>query len=235
MTVCCLQNAELEAPGTIGEWAEVAKVDFRVVKLFAGEVFPALGDVGLLIVMGGPMNVYEEAACSWLRDEKAFVKAAIDAGKRVVGICIGAQIITDVLGGKVTKNPEREVGWHPITLTDEALRHPALAGFPKTAFVFEWHEDTFSTLAPGCVHLAASAVCAHQLFSYRRPGAPRDHVFGLQFHLENTPGMLANYADAARVKQGRYVQRPEQLLGHPEYLTGTRDLLFKFLNNIYNT
>jgi GMP synthase-like glutamine amidotransferase len=131
----------------------------------------------MLAIMGGPMNVYEHDDYPWLVDEKQFIRKAIDAGKKVIGVCLGGQLLADVLGGEVTQNPQKEIGWHSITLTQAEVKSPIFAGMPREMVVFQWHGDTFS-IPPGAVHLAKNQACPNQAFLWGK------HVLGLHFHLE---------------------------------------------------
>ena len=130
-----------------------------------------------LIVMGGPMGVHDEERYPWLKEEKRHIASAIHAGKNVLGICLGAQLIADVLGAKVAPQGYPEIGWFPVTFTDAAEGHPLLAGLESGMTVFHWHGDRFE-IPSGALHLAESAGCPHQAFLYG------NHVLGLQCHLE---------------------------------------------------
>jgi GMP synthase-like glutamine amidotransferase len=117
-----------------------------------------------LAVMGGTMNIYEHDEHPWLIDEKRFIRQAIDAGKKVLGVCLGGQLIADVLGGPVTKNAFREIGWHCVQLTPQARELPLLeSSSTGELMVFQWHGDTFA-IPPGAVCLASSRGCANQAF-----------------------------------------------------------------------
>lgn len=136
-----------------------------------------LASYDALIVMGGPMGVYEEDRYPWLKEEKQHIADAIHAGKKVLGICLGAQLIADVLGARVAPQGHPEIGWFPVTFADAAAGHPLLSGLESGMTVFHWHGDRFD-IPPGALHLAESAGCRHQAFLYG------DHVLSLQFHLE---------------------------------------------------
>jgi GMP synthase-like glutamine amidotransferase len=136
-----------------------------------------------LVFMGGPMSVNDELP--YLRLEQGFIRDAADAGMPVLGICLGAQLIAAALGGRVRRNPAKEIGWFDIRCTEEAAGDPLFAGI-GTETVFHWHGETFD-LPPGAVLLASSELCANQAF---RAG---ERVWGLQFHLEVTPEMIADW------------------------------------------
>ncbi len=147
--------------------------------LYDAALLPAIDEIDWLIVMGGPMGIYDHETYPWLVDEKHFIKAAIDAGKVVLGICLGAQLIADVLGAKVYQNKHREIGWFNINRlsgVDDTILADVLPGRVE---VFHWHGDTFD-IPDGAVSLAESEACPRQGFIFD------NRVVGLQFHLEVT-------------------------------------------------
>lgn len=223
-----LQHIELENPGSILNWAQEKGHAVTHTRFYEGEVLPRQEEFDWLIIMGGPMNIYEEHAYPWLAEEKAFIRQAIDGGKPVVGICLGSQLIADVIGGKVTANEHPEIGWHPVRWSEEALRHPLFSGFPREAVVFHWHYDTFTQLPPDALVLAGSEGCSRQAFIYR------ERVVGLQFHLENTPELLQGYVALSgdEMKPARYVQSPEEVLAHPEYIVMCNAWMKDFLDKM---
>jgi GMP synthase-like glutamine amidotransferase len=125
----------------------------------------------------------------------------------VVGVCLGAQLVAEVLGGRVFRNLYKEIGWLPIELTEEGRRSPLFEGLPQRLDVFHWHGDTFD-LPPGSVHLARSKGCAHQAFLYQ------GRVLGLQFHIESTPDSVQQIvkAGADELVPARYIQSAECIL-----------------------
>jgi GMP synthase-like glutamine amidotransferase len=206
-----LQHVPFEGLGSIALWLEEHAAEVSMTAFWRGDEPPAAGSFDWLIIMGGPMSVHDEAEYPWLRDEKELIRQAIAQGKVVFGICLGAQLIAEVLGGEVTRNPEREIGWFPIERTSEASGHPMGAALPHQQRVFHWHGETFS-LPSEATALARSAVCANQAF------AVGDRVIALQFHLETTPqsarALLENCADD--LKPGHHVQTAEQIAGTKE-------------------
>jgi GMP synthase (glutamine-hydrolysing) len=142
-----------------------------------GDARPDVARYHGLIVLGGPMNCDEVARHPHLGFEADAIRAAVDRGMPVLGICLGGQLIARALGARVARNPEREIGWHDVTPTAEGARDPLFAHFAGTEKIFQWHGDTFD-IPHGAVHLAASPACAHQAFRYG------ENVYALQFHLE---------------------------------------------------
>lgn len=146
---------------------------------YQGQQPPAVDDYDLLIVMGGPMGVYDEAQLPWLADEKRAIAAAIAAGKKIIGVCLGAQLIACVLGAPVTRNPQREIGWFPLQIHDDARELAIAKVLAKTPAVFHWHGDTFALPAQARL-IASSQACQHQAYVIG------EQIYGFQFHLETT-------------------------------------------------
>lgn len=180
-----LQHVAFEGPAAIADWLAARGAVVSVTAFYAPDpVLPTLDGLDLIVAMGGPMSVNDEAELPWLRDEKAFLRAALQAGVPVLGICLGAQLMASALGARVYPNSEREIGWFPI----HALPGTAdTFSFPAQATVLHWHGETFD-LPAGAVHLARSAVCRHQAFQWG------ERAIGLQCHPEATPASVAALA-----------------------------------------
>ena len=179
MRVHWFQHVPFEGLGSIAPWLEAQNHRVSVTRLWAGELPPAASEFDWLIVMGGPMNIYEEEPYPWLAVEKRCLRDAIAADRRVLGICLGAQLVADVLGARVTRNGQKEIGWFEVELTGAAQAHHLFQDFPGRFDAYHWHGDTFGIPA-GAEHVARSRACANQAFVH----GPR--VVGLQFHLETT-------------------------------------------------
>jgi GMP synthase-like glutamine amidotransferase len=173
-----------------------------------------------LIVMGGPMGVHDEAELTWLKAEKAALRAALDRGAAILGVCLGAQLLAHVLGAEVKPNRAKEIGWFPVSLAPEAKATWLGKVFPDRFTPFHWHGDTFA-IPQGAVPLGGSEACANQGFLFG------DRALGLQFHPEVTPESLAALAEncgaelaIAGTERGRYVRDPASMLaglaGAPE-------------------
>jgi GMP synthase-like glutamine amidotransferase len=176
-----LQHVPFEGLGAIGPWLAERGARVTATRCHAAEDLPALDDFDWLIVMGGPMSVHDRDRYPWLAAEQRLVADAIAAGRTVLGICLGAQLIAQALGARVFRAPERETGWFPIEPVAPPTGHPFADLFSRPDDVFHWHGETFD-LPAGAVPLARSAACAHQAF------ALGSRVLALQFHLEMTPG-----------------------------------------------
>ncbi|ATE60476.1 type 1 glutamine amidotransferase [Thauera sinica] len=203
-----LQHVAFEGPGSIAAWLEMAGCDIGCTRFHDGEALPDPATVDLLVVMGGPMSVNDEAEFPWLAEETRFVGDIIRRGRPVLGVCLGAQLIASALGARVFPNREREIGWFPV----EAVAHgdPALFGFPPSVEVFHWHGETFD-LPDGAVRLARSAACDNQAFQFGKA------VIGLQFHLETTPASAQQIVEHCRaeLRPAPHVQSEAEILAAP--------------------
>lgn len=219
MHIHYLQHAAFEGLGCIADWIDVKGHTVSATKLYEDASLPDLQKVDMLIVMGGPMGVYEEKTYPWLADEKAFIRAAIEAGKPVLGICLGSQLIAAALGARVYRNGQKEIGWFPAQLSEELA--------PAEATVFHWHGDTFD-LPENAVHLGSTAVTPNQAF---RVG---EKVFALQFHFEVTPAavesMIQHCGD--ELMPGEFVQPAAEMRAGAHYCAATNAWMFELLNRM---
>ena len=215
MRVHVLQHVPFEGLGAIAAWLDSHGATVTTTRFYEDAVPPAVGPIDLLIVMGGPMSVHDEAFHPWLRDEKRVIARAIRQEKAVLGICLGAQLIAAALGARVSPSREREIGWFPVCgvspLVGGTTAGGTPFGFPAECLVFHWHGETFA-LPAGAVRLARSEACPNQAFQYGR------RVVGLQFHLEMTPGTVRELVEAGRgeLVQSRFVQTAEEILAAPK-------------------
>ena len=187
MRVHWLQHVPFEGLGSIGPWLVAHGVRVTVTRLYEAAAPPPLADFDVLIAMGGPMSVNDEAALSWLVAEKRLIGAAIAAGKHVLGICLGAQLVAQVLGARVFPGDKREVGWGPVTLTQDGQDDPVFGEQPATTNVFHMHGDTYE-LPADAKHLARSAAYEQQAFRWG------EVVYGMQYHIEFTDTMISRLA-----------------------------------------
>jgi len=221
------QHVPFEGPGAIGTWATRSGHRLSSTRFCDGDPLPALEDVDWLVVMGGPMSIHDERAYPWLRREKHFIESAIQARRTVLGVCLGAQLIADVLGAKVYANRFKEIGWFPIQRTPEAATTRVGSALPEAIEVFHWHGDTFD-LPSGAVHLARSEACANQAFVYQ------DRVVALQFHLEATGAGAEQLVAhcAAEIVEGPFIQQPEAMLADEGRFSKINDVLVRLLDRL---
>lgn len=207
MNLHYLQHVPFEGLGSIASWAKARRAQISRTRLFAGEALPSADEIDLLVVMGGPMGVYDERDYPWLVREKEFLKQAINFGTRILGVCLGAQLIADVLGAKVYPNDHKEIGWFPIEGTRSASSNPIGKVLSTAGEVFHWHGDTYD-LPAGATHLAKSRACKHQAFSVG------NQILALQFHLETTPNAAQALIDHCghEIVDAPYIQPPHEIL-----------------------
>jgi len=206
-----LQHVAFEGLGSIAPWLKEAGYKISSTRYFEAPVLPEPEEVDFLIAMGGPMSVNDEMQFPWLSEEKAFIRGAILAGKPVLGVCLGTQLIAAAMGARVYPNPCREIGWFPVRAVPITGTPPfRVFRFPPAAEVFHWHGETFD-LPSDAVHLADSEACRNQAFQL----GPSS--IGLQFHLETTPESLQEITANCRAElvPSAYVQAEAALLATP--------------------
>jgi len=207
MRVHALQHVPFEGLGNIADWLASRAAEVTSTALYDGGTLPEPDAFDWLVVLGGPMSANDDEAFPWLSAERRLIAEAVAAGKVVLGICLGAQLLARALGAAVMPNPEREIGWFEIQPTEAASRSPHAALFRAPREVFHWHGETFE-LPVGATHLARSAGCDHQAFSLG------ERVLGLQYHLETTPEIaraLTRHCEGD-LAPGSWVQTPESML-----------------------
>lgn len=222
MRIHSLEHEPFEGLGNIEVWAKNKCHSITRTHLFSNEELPDISEFDWLVIMGGSMNIYEEDKFPWLKEEKNFLDKAIAANKILLGVCLGSQMIADVLGGKVSKNQYTEIGWFPVSLTREASDSSIFSSLPGAFTAFHWHGDTFK-IPSGAKRMAQSEGCANQAFEYGR-------AIGLQFHLEYSKKsidlMLQNCGD--ELVDGKYIQKPDEILSK----IGNVHEIYKTLNLI---
>ena len=184
-----IRHIDIEGPGMLGEFLASKGIPMDFIGLEKGDRLPGdIGDYGFIVILGGPMNVYEEDKHPFLKDEDRLIKDAIKKEIPLLGICLGAQLIAKAAGAKVYANPVKEIGWYDISLTEEGLKDPFFNGLEREFPVFQWHGDTFS-IPEGGQLLVSSSLCKNQAFKFRS-------AYGLQFHVEVTPDIIKSWIDS---------------------------------------
>ncbi len=220
-----LQHVSFEGLGCIEDWVSIKGHSLSATKFYENNQLPALSDFDWLIVMGGPMGVYDEDKFDWLCGEKEFIRNAIQAGKTVIGICLGAQLIASSLGAEVYPNGEKEIGWFPISPTECGLADRLLSESIDPYPVFHWHGDTFD-LPSGALRLASSEACVNQAFLYN----PK--VIGLQFHFEVTEESLRQMIVFCgnELEPDRYIQSADTILSKAQFIGEVNKRMFHLLD-----
>jgi GMP synthase-like glutamine amidotransferase len=227
MRIHYFQHVPFEGLGNIEDWIKSRGHSLSLTRFYNNEAPPKLNDIDWLIVMGGPMGAYEENLYPWLTAEKRFIHNAIEKGIKVLGICLGAQLIASTLGAKVYPNAHKEIGWFPINLTEGGCTSALFRGLPAEILVFHWHGDTFD-LPVGAKHLAETITCKNQSFSYK------NHVLALQFHLdlkrENVEQLIKNCG--RELTAAPYVQTAEKMLGQNNQFAIIEKYMRQILDNL---
>jgi GMP synthase (glutamine-hydrolysing) len=207
LNILCITHADFETPGVIKSWAKDRNYKFQIVNPYNNETIPSIDGFDFLIIMGGPQSPIKLNEYPYLADEINITKDAISKNKKVLGFCLGAQIIGEALGATTSRSPEKEVGVYPITLTKEGQNDPLLEGLPLSFPVIHWHNDMPGLTEDSAV-LAASAGCPRQIVRY----AP--NVYGFQCHLEITLEGIKTMIEAVPedLKPSKFTQTKEELL-----------------------
>ncbi|MCX7991470.1 MAG: type 1 glutamine amidotransferase [Proteobacteria bacterium] len=148
--------------------------------------FPDIREEDIVVIMGGPMGVYEKDKYPFIELELEFIRRCYKNGAKILGICLGAQMIAEALGGKVYKGHVKEIGWYEITHTNFAKKDKAFSVFPEKIMIFQWHQDTF-TLPENAVRLAFNSNYENQAFTIE------ERVYGLQYHIEVTEDIIKEW------------------------------------------
>lgn len=228
MRIHWLQHVPFEGLGHIADWAAEKKCPVTRTRLFVDPVFPDPDAFDLLIVMGGPMSVHDVDACPWLTPEMGFIETAMDAGKRILGICLGAQLIARTAGARVYPNRFKEIGWFPVEKTADAPAAAVGRQLADRANVFHWHGETFDI--PGsAVHLMRSQGCENQAF------ALGPDIVGLQYHLETTAASMDALIDNCRheLHPAPFVQTEVEIRSNAEGCAGANREMDRLLDYFF--
>lgn len=229
MNVLIIKNISTEGPGTIEDYLIEQGIKYIVLEFAGCGAVTELPDVRPythLVIMGGPMAVYESDGLPFLHLETAMIRVFIKTGRPVLGICLGAQIIAQALRADVYKGAVQETGWDKVEITEEGMRDPAFSALAVDnnpyADIFQWHGDTFDL--PGkAVRLASSAHYQNQAFRYG------NNVYGLQFHIEVTPEIIEEwFRKEGGIDVGNMLDTARRI--YPEY----KKRAFRFYNNFFS-
>ncbi len=229
MKVLVIQHVACEGLGGLEGAFHREGMLLDVVNLWRGQELPkTIHNYGGLVILGGPMNVYEESQYPFLRDEGDLISEAISKGTPALGICLGAQLIAKACGARVTSGARKEIGWHDLFLTPDGEGDRIFSHFPRKFKVFQWHGDTFE-IPRGATHLAASDLFPHQAFRYY-------NAYALQFHLEVDEGMIQAWLqeNAAELASLPYIQPDHVLADTQANIAGLHQIAEGFYEQFLN-
>ncbi|MGG1658441.1 type 1 glutamine amidotransferase [Brevibacillus sp. NRS-1366] len=227
MRVHILQHMDWGGPGVVSEWMREKGHTWTMTNVHKNEEFPEIDEFDLLVILGGVMGVYEEEENPWLIGEKQWIRNVIDNKKRVLGICLGAQLIASSMGANVKKHVHSEIGWWPVQFAKIAQEHPFLHGIQDNYTFFEFHYDTFDIPESG-VQLGKSVACKNQAF------AIGDRVVGLQFHPEFNEEIVQGIETklGPKIEPGPFVKPVPEMMSSPERFAASKAFLYTLLNNV---
>jgi GMP synthase-like glutamine amidotransferase len=226
MKIHCIRHEPFEGIGSIELWVQENNHHLSYTRTYLHQSFP--DDIGfdMLIIMGGSASVYDGSKVPWLADEKNFIRKAINANKKILGICLGAQILADVYGAKVYRDISNEVGWFPIQFnTRELIDYPFV---PEHITAFHWHGDTFD-IPEGAIRIASSEHTRNQGFVIR------NNIVALQFHLEMNLSSIRKIIKALGRKldkNEKFVQSASAIFEQADHHIACHQLLCKILDNL---
>lgn len=185
-TCLVLQHAACEPAAAYQDELDRRGIPTSVVRLDREEQVPSWDRFAAVVAMGGPMSVNDESGFPWLAEEKRLIGEFVRGGGPFWGVCLGAQLLAASLGARVVEGPSPEVGVLPVRLEEEGRRDPIFSVLPPEFPALQWHNDTFELPQAG-VALARSAAYRRQAFRWKR-------AYGLQFHLEASSDLVAEWA-----------------------------------------
>lgn len=225
LSIHALMHVPFEGLGCIEQWIAEKGHSVTFTHFYEDYSLPEADSIDWLIVMGGPMGIYDYDKYPWLTEEKEYIRKMIVEGKTIIGICLGSQLIADVLGAKVFPNKQKEIGWYDVKLTESAKKLTIFSDFEAQFPVFHWHGDTFD-LPSESTHLFSTDVCTNQGYLFK------DNVLGLQFHFEVTAEslekMLINGEDELIVNET--IQSAKKILEQKKHIASNNKKMFQILD-----
>ncbi len=232
MRIHTLQHVAFEGLAYIGDWLEQTTHQISTTHFYQNSCLPQHNEFDALIIMGGPMGIYDDQQYPWLKSERKFIKQTIEDKKPVLGICLGSQFIADALGAKVYPNAQKEIGWFDLKKVNREKTDRGKTDstsvfdkhFPERFTALHWHGDTFD-LPEGAIQLLSSEACKNQAFSFN------NHVLALQFHLEMTPCSINNIVNACahELVSGQFIQDAITIASGKEHHSASQSLMKNLL------
>jgi GMP synthase-like glutamine amidotransferase len=224
MKIHCIRHEPFEGLACILNWINKHGHTLTFTHTHLNQSFPTEIDFDLLIIMGGTASLYDKKNKAWLKYESKFVSKALGANKKILGICLGAQIIAHVLGAEIYKNNKREIGWFETTFHDEGIS--IMPFLPKKIVPFHWHSDTFD-LPQGAIGIASSEITPNQGFIYK------SNVIALQFHLELNHENLKKITRALKselLETDDNIQSAKHILSKTDLINSGNSLMFEIMD-----
>ena len=214
-----------EGPGVISRWIKKHHHRLEYTRFYNGDPLPDPDTTDLLVIMGGPMNVFDYHIHPWMQEELDWVTSFTATGKPVIGICLGAQIIAASLGSEVFPGKQKEIGWHNLQFLPSLGDYRICRDLPSPRKVFHWHGDTFH-IPPGAIRIAESQEFANQAFIFE------SRVIAFQFHLEVTPEGVRKLVENCRdeLVAGPYIQSEKEILEEKRFYRENQALMYRFLD-----
>ena len=224
MKVLIIQHSAADSPAIVGDVLESNRCDVQTIRIDRGDSIPSRVEADALMMFGGAISMTGDDLPSWVAEEQMLIRRYFDEGRRILGICLGSQILASALGATVNRNSHPEIGWHAI----ERVGPSAIIEdvFPNKLTVLHWHQDTFD-IPPGATHLFRSEACSNQGFVID------DRVFGFQFHMEASARTVRTFLAVSEKWKlgGPYVQSESQITdGIESYLPNQSGRLKRFLS-----
>jgi GMP synthase-like glutamine amidotransferase len=224
--VLIIQHCPSTPPGTLPDWLKEKQIEYRLFRADLENQWPTVDDFTWLIVLGGGMNVDEEKSHPWLVTEKILIQQAIEQKRKVLGLCLGGQLIAEVLGAKVHRHDFWEVGWHSVEIQNA---HPLLHFSSPSLHAFQWHAYRFH-LPEGATRIATNPECLDQGFIFR------DRVVGLQFHPEADCEWIVECATDTSEEPyptGPHVQNATDVVAEISHQKPLQNWFYRLLQNMF--
>lgn len=231
MRFLIIQHVNFEGPANIETWITSKSFRVKTIKPYLGDNFPALDTFDNLIIMGGPMSVHDEHQHPWLSAEKSFIFNTIeDQSKKIMGICLGSQLIALVLKTPVYRNSQTEIGWHPVKLDEAEFMSQLGLQTPAEETVFHWHGEAYD-LPYGATLLASSETTRVQAYILEK------RILGLLFHLEMNEDAIESIIKFARAdleQAGKFIQEEGRIRAEKYHTEINKSFLFSILEHFFN-
>ncbi|MBL0080007.1 MAG: type 1 glutamine amidotransferase [Bacteroidetes bacterium] len=224
MKIACIQHVNFEKPGFISDWAIENRHEIKIYHPYLDGIFPTIDDFDALIILGGPMSANDEDTIAWLKMEKQLIWKTYTNKKKIIGICLGAQLIAASFGEKVYKNKTKEIGWFDVKTI-----YTSKLPFPDTFTPFHWHGETFDLPQNGAL-LIQSENCQNQVFLIG------ENVLGIQFHLEMGENEILAILEngGSELTNDPNIQSKENILSQFELIKSNKIILNNILNSFFN-